>query len=320
MRVVAGLSHGNAEYVDYLRYSQFLPAAHRSEPIPTPEHTWWPWRGGRIHVARTANLDAAVRVLAIHGAGGHAGLLWPLTASAQREGVDVIALDLPLYGDTVEPRLSAVRYRDWVELLTEFVRAETESDPRPLVLFGASMGGMLAYETAACTGAAAHVVATCLLDPADPAARRAAARWSSTGGIAPVLLRGLDPVFGRVRVPIRWLVDMNNMSLDPAVSRTCATDPKGGGVSVPLGFLADFFSFQHTAPEAFDAAPVTLVHPAADRWTPPELSIRFLQRIPERTKLVMLDNCGHFPIEEPGVTQLRDALREVVVAVAKAAP
>ncbi|NNH70493.1 alpha/beta hydrolase [Nocardia uniformis] len=306
--------------MDYLRYAQFLPIAHRGEPIPAPDHTWWSWRGRRVHVARAVDAGAPVRVLAIHGAGGHAGLLWPLTAVARREGVEVMAIDLPLYGDTVEPRPRSVRYRDWVELLTEFVCAETEFDDRPLVLFGASMGGVLAYETAARSGAVAHVVATCLLDPADPAARRAAARWSLTGGVAPMLLRAVDPIFGRVRVPIRWLVDMGNMSLDPKLTRVCATDPKGGGVSVPLGLLADFFSFGHTAPENFDAAPVTLVHPAADRWTPPELSIRFLRRIPNHTRLVMLENCGHFPIEEPGATQLRDTFREVLDAVAKAAP
>ncbi|WP_459546252.1 alpha/beta hydrolase [Nocardia sp. X0981] len=287
--------------MDYLGYTRFLPDQYRQESLIEPTPTWWPWRGKRVHVARADNCDAEVRLLAIHGVGGYSGLLWPLAALAAREGVDVMAVDLPLYGDTVEPDPSAVRYEDWIDLLCEFVRAETKSDDRPLVLFGASMGGMLAYEVAARTGAVAHVVATCLLDPSDPAARRAATRWSFTGTAGPVLLRAIDPVLGRVRVPIRWVADMNNMSLDPALSRACAADPKGGGVHVPLGFLASFLGFRHTSPETFDAAPMTLVHPAADRWTPPELSIRFLDRIPGRTGLVLLEHCGHFPIEEPGL-------------------
>ncbi len=49
---------------------------------------------------------------------------------------------------------------------------------------------------------------------------------------------------------------------------------------------------------------------------PPELSIRFLQRISGPTKLVMLENCGHYPIEEPGLTQLRTTMRETVRTVA----
>lgn len=154
--------------MDHLRYAGYLPAEYRSLSLPAPTSTWWPWRGRRVHIARAEVPEARVRVLMIHGAGGHAGLLWPFAAVAAHEGAEAMAVDLPLYGDTVEPRPAAVRYRDWVDLLTEFVRAETESDDRPLVLFGASIGGMLAYEAAARTRAVAHVVATCLLDPADP--------------------------------------------------------------------------------------------------------------------------------------------------------
>jgi pimeloyl-ACP methyl ester carboxylesterase len=76
-----------------------------------------------------------------------------------------------------------------------------------------------------------------------------------------------------------------------------------------LRLLESFYSFRHTPPEQFDAAPVVLAHPAADRWTPPENSIRFLRRIKGPTELVMLDGCGHFPIEEPGISQLIETAR-----------
>ncbi|WP_249645614.1 alpha/beta hydrolase [Nocardia sputi] len=203
--------------MDYIGYAGFLPDQYRQESLIHPTPTWWSWRGKRVHVARAANRDAGVRALAIHGAGGYSGLLWPLAALAAREDVDVMAVDLPLYGDTVEPDPGSVRYEDWIDLLCEFVRAETKSDDRPLVLFGASMGGMLAYEVAARTGAVAHVIATCLLDPGDPAACRAATRWSFTGTAAPVLLRAMDPLLGRVQVPIRWVVE----SLVVAVRYRC---------------------------------------------------------------------------------------------------
>ncbi|MBF6434815.1 alpha/beta hydrolase [Nocardia cyriacigeorgica] len=300
--------------MDYRRYDQFLPAGYRAESLTAPESTWWSWRGHRVHVARARVPEASVRVLAVHGAGGHAGLVWPIAALAAQAGVDTMAIDMPLYGDTVVPDPHSVRYTDWIELLCEFVCAETASDPRPLIVFGASMGGMLAYEVAARTGAVAHVVATCLLDPADPAARRAAVRWSFTGGAAPTVLRSVRPLAGGLRVPIKWLVDMGNMSLDPELSRLCAADPKGGGVRVPLGFLADFLDFTHTPPES-TTTPLTLAHPAADRWTPPELSLRLLHRIAAQTRLVLLDGCGHFPIEDPGIRRLRDTLIGVLEEV-----
>lgn len=297
--------------MDYSSYVEFLPPRYRSAVIAAPRSEWWGWRGHRVHVARAGGLDDAVRVVGLHGAGGHAGLVWPLLGIGAAEGVSVAAVDLPLYGDTVVADPGGVRYRDWVELLCEFVAAETAGDDRPLVLFGASVGGMLAYEVAARTGLAAHVVATCLADPADPAMRRAMARWSVTGALPLPVLAAAAALFGRVRLPVRWLADLANMSLDPAVSRHCASDPHGGGVRVPFGFLVDFLRFEHTAPERM-TAPVTLVHPAEDRWTPPELSLRFLDRVAAPSRAVLLEGCGHFPLEEPGVTQLAETLRELL--------
>lgn len=58
---------------------------------------------------------------------------------------------------------------------------------RPVLLLGASMGGMVAYEAAATAGASG-LIATCLLDPREVAARRAAARWPWLGAIAPTTL------------------------------------------------------------------------------------------------------------------------------------
>ncbi len=295
--------------MDYRSYAEFLPARY-VENLAPPTSTWWPWRGNRVHIARAPAPEADVRMMLIHGGGGYSGALWPV-ATVAAGGVDVLAPDLPLYGDTVAAQPSRVRYQDWVALLTDLVRAERAADPRPLILFGASMGGMLAYEVAARTGQVAAVVATCLLDVSDPAARAAATRYPFLGRPAPAVLRALDPALGRLRVPIRWLADMTQMSTDPALSRLCAADPRGGGASVPLGFVSSWMSFRHTASEDFTAAPVTLVAPTADTWTPPELSIRFLQRVSAPTTLVTLENCGHYPIEEPGLDQLRTAMLTV---------
>ncbi|MCZ8381416.1 alpha/beta hydrolase [Mycobacterium sp. CPCC 205372] len=297
--------------MDHRDYARFLPAEFRPEPMTAPTPTWWPWRGRIVHIARAAAPGAAVRVLVIHGGGGWSGALWPLAALAARHGVEVLAPDLPLYGDTVEPRPGDVRYPDWVDLLCHLVRAERARDDRPLVVFGASMGGLLGYEVAARTRDVAHVVATCLIDPTDPAVRRAVPRHAWTGPAAPAVLRTIDPLCGRVRVPIRWLVDMGSMSRDPALSRLCARDPRGGGVRVPLGFLSSWLDFRHTAPETFDAAPVTLVHPDADRWTPPRLSIDFFDRLPGPKSLTLLQECGHYPVEQPGLGRLQEVLLAV---------
>lgn len=116
-------------------------------------------------------------------------------------------------GEGDEPHPSAVRYDDWIELLCDLVRAERAADPRP----------------AACA---------------------AATQFAWMARPAPTLLRAIEPVLGRVRLPIRWLADVTRMSTDPRLSRSCASDPRGGGVSVLLGFLASWMNFAHTAPES----------------------------------------------------------------------
>mgnify|MGYP001062730900 CR=1 FL=1 len=291
-------------------YAAFLPERYRSA-VFEPVHDHWDAPGVRVHLARVPRPQAPARLLILHGAGGHSGALWPLAALAAGAGFEVLAPDLPPYGRTVAADPAAVRYPDWVALVCDLVRAERAADGRPLAVLGASMGGLLGYEVAARTGLIDHVLATCLLDPTDPAARRAAMRRPGPAGPAPALARAAARVAGRVRIPIRWVVDIAAMSRNPALSRRCATDPRGGGVRVPVGFLASWLTFAHTPPERFTAAPVTLVHPALDAWTPPELSVGFVQRIPSRTQVVLLEECGHFPVEEPGLSQLVDTLARV---------
>jgi len=306
--------------MDIDRYAVFLPAERRGL-IAEPRQTWMEWRGRRVHIARGGDPNTArARGILVHGGGGYSGALWPLAGlvAGNRDGVgvEILAPDMPLYGYTEEPAPTKVRYPDWIDLLCDIIATERDRDDRPIILFGASMGGMMAYEAAHRTGAMVDaVLATCLLDLSDPAALAAASRIKIGGGLTGPILRATGAVLGSVRVPIRLLADMSAMSRDRSLSELCATDPRGGGVSVPIGFLSSWLNYEHTPPERYRGAPVTLVAPGADTWTPPELSVKFLQRIAGATRTVLLENCGHYPIEEPGLSQLEAVGREMLEAV-----
>ncbi|GAB3118209.1 alpha/beta hydrolase [Janibacter alkaliphilus] len=282
-------------------YADFLPADRRAAAAREPRSTWWEWRGHRVHIARATDAQAAARVMVVHGAGGYSRALWPVAALLADEGLDVAAVDLPLYGRTSSPAPESVRYDDWVRLLVDLVDAE--DDGRPLILFGASIGGLLALEVAARSARVAVVAATCLLDPAD---RRARARMTRFGPLG-VLGRPVSHLArGRIAslsIPMRWVADLPVMGRDPQLGALCARDPLGGGAKVPLGFLASYMLYQHTPPEQV-RTPVVLLHPAEDQWTPAELSVRVLRRLGSPGRLVMLRECGHFPVEEPGLTEL----------------
>ena len=66
-------------------------------------------------------------------------------------------------------------------------------------------------------------------------------------------------------------------------------------------------------PEDLDACPVLLTQPAEDRWSPHYLSVPVLEpitKVPVQT--VMLENAGHYPMEEPGLTQMHDTIADFV--------
>lgn len=286
-------------------YARFLAPVRQQAAALDPVLEHWDWEGHRVQLHRAPNPRSAVRVLVVHGAGGHGGALWPLAAQLAGPRLDVTAVDLPLYGLTRSPDPAAVRYDDWVRLLVDLVAAL--DDGRPLVLLGASIGGLLAVEAATRSGRVATVVATCLLNPADRRARARMTRFGRAALAAEPLLPLVRGRVARVMVPMSLVAKLSRMSRDRRLSRLCAQDPRGGAARVPLGFLTSYLAFRHSDPAAV-TTPVLLAHPSHDAWTPVDLSARVLSGFSGPTRTVLLRRCGHFPIEEPGVGDLVDGV------------
>lgn len=221
-------------------YMSYLPPALRPNPLPALRHAWWDWRGMGIHLERVGDPDAPRRALLFHGAGGHAEALWPFAAATAARGFEVVVPDLPGYGRTRVPHRRTVRYSDWVHLARDLTDHEQQRDSRPVLLVGASMGGMLAYEAATGTGVGDRVVVTSLLDPRDPQVRAGVARSPWLGAVARPLLRLAVGPLANITVPIRWLVNMQAMSNDPALVALVVRDRRGGGNRMPLAFWPAF--------------------------------------------------------------------------------
>ncbi|WP_197052112.1 alpha/beta fold hydrolase [Kocuria sp. ZOR0020] len=289
-------------------YTAFLPA-HRRADMVEPDHGWWPWRSSAIHLLRSGAPQAPVRLVVVHGAGAHAEALWPLASLVAHEEVEITALDLPLYGQTRVSRPRAVRYDHWVELLCDYLLAT--DDGRPVVVLGGSIGGLLAVEASARAGNVTVVVATCLLDPLTSPARACMTRFGRAALPFMKLLPLVRGPVARVPVKISWTANLAAMGRDPALGRLCARDTRGGGAWVPLGFLASYLQFNHWAAKT-QGVPVHLAHPQNDDWTPMELSQRTLKDLPGKATLTVLQNCGHFPLEEPGLSDLVELLRDTV--------
>jgi alpha-beta hydrolase superfamily lysophospholipase len=297
-----------AEVDHWRQYQRFLPARMWPGPGQEPTEEWWPWRGADIHLDRYAAPDAPLTVMLLHGAGGNGRLLSLFGRMIRGHGYETVAPDLPGYGLSRAPAAMFVHER-WVDCVADLAAAEARRSGRPVVLLGMSMGGYLAYLAAAQGRTAAGVIATTLADPRVPIVRDQFARTPWLGRLTAPLLPPLAAVLGGVRLPVRWIANMAQVANDPELVRLLCADPVGAGNWVPLRFLRSILAARPAIePENFAVCPVLLAHPAADRWTTIEASRPFFDRIKGPKELAMLENCGHFPLEEPGVSRLEEAV------------
>ena len=131
---------------------------------------------------------------------------------------------------------------------------------------------------------------------------------------APALITGL-------RLPARLLSKLYAISNNAELSRIVAKDPFGGGTSIPLSFLQSIMATPPTiSPERFKRCPVLLVHPGEDLMTDIAFSKRFFIRLAAAKKMVVLEGAGHWPIEEPGATQMIEAVRSFLEQVPREHP
>ncbi len=246
----------------------------------------------------------------------------PAAVIARRYGYATVTPDLPGYGLTRVP-WRRMTYPLWIDCVCDLVDAELARDGKPIVLFGVSLGGLLAYQVAARMamsparrGALRGLIATTLTDPREPAVRRGFARNRVLGGPGLWLLDRLAPVTDGLPLPMAAVSRMGQISNRRELSALVKSDRLGGGSWVPARFLRTLMSTAPALePEAFDACPVLLAHPGVDRMTDIALSRRFFDRLAAPKQMVVLDGASHMPTEHPGVDQLEASVLELMARV-----
>jgi alpha-beta hydrolase superfamily lysophospholipase len=282
----------------------------RCTPETTPREEWWRWEGIDVHLDRLAVPASKIKVIVLHGAGAYGRVMAPAAVLARKHGWETVSPDLPGYGLT---RVDAARldYGLWVECVSALIDAEIARDGRPVVLFGVSLGGLLAYQAAARSRRVVGLVATTLADPREREVRRGFARTEALGTAGLWLLEALGPLTDGLPLPMRFMSRMNRISNTPALAALCAGDRLGGGNWVPARFLRTLTSTApDIEPEDFRVCPVLLAHPGADRMTDIALSRRFFDRLAAPKRMVVLEGASHMPTEQPGVDQLERAVVE----------
>ncbi|MFC7868163.1 alpha/beta hydrolase [Streptomyces murinus] len=301
---------------------RFLPERLRLTDETAPEEEFWDWRGHRVHLDRYPNPGARAKVVLHHGVGTNGRQMsLILGAPLARLGFETVALDNLGYGLTQVRAGTTPSYDDWVDLVVDFLAHERARDDRPIVLYGLSAGGMLTYHVAAKAprGTLAGIVGMTFLDQRlqqvrdETAHDRIAARLG--GPLMGLLAR--TPA-AKLKCPMSLASKMSALANDPGAMKVFLKDRTSAANWVSVRFLDRYMNYAPAVePEDFDACPVLLAQPAEDRWTPHHLSVPVLSRITKvPVDTVMLDNAGHYPLEEPGLRQMQDAIADFVTKCA----
>lgn len=290
----------------------FLPAEFRIEPGYEPAEEWWNWQGHKVHLDTYRNPQAGIKVILFHGVGTNGRQMsMVLGAPLARRGYETIAIDMPEYGMTQVAEGALVRYDDWVEAGSDLIDAERARDDRPIVLYGLSAGGMLTYHVAALDKKVRGIVGMTFLDNAAQQVRDETALnllMSRLGG--PMVHFGAATPLASIRMPMTMVSKMGALVNDPAALKVWLSDKRSAGNAMTLAFLSSYLAYRPVIqPEDFDVCPILLTQPAQDRWTPLHLSELFLKRVGKvPVSTVMLDRAGHYPLEQPGLSQMVDAI------------
>ncbi|AHH19942.1 putative hydrolase, alpha/beta hydrolase family [Nocardia nova SH22a] len=297
---------------------QFLPQHLRLDDTNSPEEDFWEWRGNTIHLDRYRNPDAPAKVVLHHGVGTNGRQMsLILGAPLAQRGFETVALDNLGYGLTQVAPGAVPSYDDWVDLVVDFLAYEQSRDDRPIVLYGLSAGGMLTYHVAAKAPKSTlrGIVGMTFLDQRNQQVKDETAHDLLTARLGGPLMGALTHTPIRsMRYPMTLASKMSALVNDKAALKVMTRDRTSGGNWVPVRFLASYMNYQPAVePADFDACPVLLTQPAQDRWSPLHLSqpvLTPITKVPVQT--VLLENAGHYPIEEPGLQQMQDAIAEFV--------
>jgi pimeloyl-ACP methyl ester carboxylesterase len=301
-----------AENPVWRKMQSFLPAEFHFQAGHEPTEEWWDWRGHKVHLDTYRNPQAKTKVILFHGVGTNGRqMMMILGAPLAQRGFETIAIDMPEYGMTQVAHGALIRYDDWVQAGSDLIDAELAKDDRPIVLYGLSAGGMLTYHVAALNKKVKALVGMTFLDTSKQNVLDEVSRNLFIGRTSgPALSLAANTPLKYMRVPMSLVGKMSTLVNNPDALKVWLSDGRSAGNAVTIAFLNSYLTYEPvTAPELFDVCPILLTQPAEDRWTPLDLSELFLKRVTKvPVKTVMLENAGHYPLEQPGLSQMVDAI------------
>jgi acylglycerol lipase len=263
---------------------------------------------GELRAYRTVPAQPRAVVLLLHGFAEHAGRHAATMEYFAQRGIAVYAYDHRGHGRSPGKRALVERFDAAVDTtLAMRRRAAAEHPDLPLLLVGASMGGLMAICSAQRDplGLAGVVLISPALD---------------AGGSTPRALRAMGKLIAKIApsVPVASL-DLDALSRDPAVATAFRSDPLTYKGKIAARTGAEILN----AADAASAAavrwrlPALILAGAADRITAAAGAQRFAAAAAGPVTLRIIAGGYHEPFNEPGGEQLLAQTADWILARAR---
>jgi alpha-beta hydrolase superfamily lysophospholipase len=289
----------------------YLPQNCRIDESIFPEEKYINYGASCIHldIYKHKSLKNNTVIIIFHGVGGNGRLLSFMAVPLVKHGFTVICPDLPGYGFTNYN--GTITYQTWVDIGSHIVKREIEQE-NSVFLIGLSAGGMLAYNIA-CINNISGLIVTNILDNRKQEVINYSAKNKFIGRYGIKIMNKMPLFIKNVKMPIKMVSNMNAIVNNKNVLKLLLKDKKGAGNKITLHFLLTMMNYEPLLEaEQYDKSPVLMAHPGNDKWTPLHISELFFDKINSTKYKIILENAGHFQIEEPGIRQLINGVIEFI--------
>jgi len=298
------------------KYNLFLPIELQYKNENLPKEYYWEWGNFSIHIDRMYQESSPVKVIVLHGAGGNGRVIGLFGNYLHSIGYEYLAPDLIGYGLTQNNNGKNIEYQEWVACISDLVDEESRKDNRPIVLFGLSVGGMLAYQVASNNKLVKGIIVTTLADPRLQKVRDDLSTNKLLSRLSLPIIQITRKLTDAIRIPIKWVSKMDRITNDKEFSAVFSNDKLAGGSCITFRFLRTYLTYSpEKEPENFENCKVLWLQPEQDTWTTLETSKPFFDRIQGEKKLVILENCAHAPYHEPGLTTMKNEIQHFLIEI-----
>lgn len=294
--------------------NELLPTDFQITDKNLPLEEVWQWKGNNIHLDRYPNPDAQYRIFLHHGVGTNGRQMNMIFGHQMAAlGYEVVAIDNLGYGMT-EVNQKDITYSDWVKCFADFVNSETKRDYKKPVLYGLSAGGMMCYNSACFMDEVYGIIGMCFLKNDDTTVGKETAKFGWSNGFMFPAMNLLNKIgFKRLQLPMKAVSKMNYLCNNEKALQIFLDDNASAGAKVQMQFLYEYMHYHPPIPVTeFDKCPILLTQPDQDRWTPLPLTELSMKGIKAPFTIRLLENGGHYPMEQTALIQLIEYADEFI--------